>query len=223
MLDDVPYSYLKESYPEKYEIMLLRDLYENTYADIAREMKKSNIRIIQDYHYIKIRQARMYIIHLSIAHGYSDSKFFHDLYVQARDCYADWQCASAYLEKRYKTILDEYRAGEPGMSKKILSELPPFRKRWSQKTVQDIIEWREKERKTFIEIGRLLKMTKFKAEDLYDMYYHKKFMSIINTMKKEFGEKKAEEIMDDYYDKSYKPKKRYDLLCEAYPEFKDVT
>ena len=36
MLDDVPYSYLKESYPEKYEIMLLRDLYENTYADIAR-------------------------------------------------------------------------------------------------------------------------------------------------------------------------------------------
>lgn len=174
MLNDVPYNFLKENYPTKYEIMLLRDFYENTYAGIAREMEKSAVRIIQDYHYIKLRQARMYITHLSIVHGYTDCRFFYDLYNQARDCYADWQYASAYLEKKYKTILDEYRAGEPGISKKILSELPPFRKRWSKETVQDIIAWREKEHKTFIEIGSLLKMTKFKAEDLYDRYYHTK-------------------------------------------------
>lgn len=193
MLEDVNYSFLKETFPAKYEVMMLRDLYGNTYADIAREEKLSVSRVIQDYHFAKIRQARMYIRHLAIVHEHTNTKFFHDLYTQAEDCYADWQCATAYLEKKYKTILDEYRDGEPGMPVDFLAQLPPFKKRWSKETVQKIITWREAEkkpeRKTYAEIGQLLKMTKFKAESLYEHHYHIIFLSLTEQLKKNYGTK----------------------------------
>ena len=223
MLEDRNYSYLKETYPKKYEIMLLRDLHSNTYADIAREFNISTSRAIQDYNRAKILQARLYIRHLAVMHEHENTTYFHDLFLKAEDCYADWQYAVAYFEKEYKTILDKYRDGEPGMPDDFLAQLPPFKEKWSKKTVQKIIEWREtekkSERKTYIVIGRLLKMTKFKAESLYEHYYHQKFRSICEQLEKEYGKKKSDEIAHYYYSKSFKAKKYYDLISADYPEF----
>lgn len=222
MLEDRNYSFLKETYPVKYEIMQLRDLYGNTFADIAKEQGISVCRVIQDYHFIKIRQTRLYITHLAIVHGHTNTSHFYELYKQAETCYADWQCATAYLEKKYKHILSEYRAGEFGMPDDFLAQLPPFRKRWSKETVQKIIEWREAEkksqRKTYIEIGRLLKMTKFKAESLYEWHYHEKFLLISKKLEEKYGEKQGRDISHYYYTRWHTAKRRYEMMCAEYPE-----
>lgn len=220
MLEDVKYECLKEN-PVKYEIMLLRDLYDNSYADIAKEYELSTQRVMQNYYQVKLRQARLYIQHLSIVHGYDNTTSFRELFNQAEDCYKDWQYAVAYLEKKYKTILDEYRAGEPGMPIDFLSKVPPLKKKWSNKMISEVIRLREVEKESYIEIGRKFNITKFKAESIYDYYYHRKFYAIIDDLKKKLGEKKGNQICDYYHrERSWcKPKRRYDRICNDYPEY----
>lgn len=218
MLEAVKYEHLKKE-TKKYEVMLLRDLYAKSFPDIAKEYGLSLQTTIQYYYYAKIKQARLYIRHLSIVHGYDKTKFFHDMFVEAEHCYEDWQYAVAYLEKSYKTILDEYRDGEPGMPADFLAKLPPLRKKWGPKMMLKIVTLREVEKKTFIEIGRKLNITRYKAEKLYDHYYADKYYEIINELKEKLGDIKGNEISNTYERRWHKAKKLYDWVCRDYPEY----
>lgn len=218
MLQDIKYSTLKETYPVKYEIMQLRDLYGNTYADISRNQALSVRRVIQHYHYIKRWQAKLYIRHLAVVYEHINIDFFIRQYREAETCYEDCQYATAYIEKEYKSILEAYRDGEPGMPDDFLAQIPPFKTSWSEETIQKIIEMREIDKKTYIEIGRLLEMTKFKAACLYDWYYHEKFLLIWEQLKMKYGKITGNDIAHFYFEKTRSSKKRYAMICADYPD-----
>lgn len=112
-MKDIPYSELKKD-KRAYDIMVLRDYYNNTFTDIARGFKISFIRAKQLYSRTKKKQIQLYIRHISIALGYENTAEVRQVFEIAERCYQDDSYACAYLEKEYKDILDEYRAGEPG-------------------------------------------------------------------------------------------------------------
>lgn len=58
MLKDIPYSELKED-RRAYDIMILRDQYNNTFADIAKEYGISLVRARELYSRIKVKQIRL--------------------------------------------------------------------------------------------------------------------------------------------------------------------
>lgn len=51
-------------------------------------------------------------------------------------------------------------------------------------------------------------MTREKAMEMYEIYYHKKVLALLKRIEKETGENKN----DYYYDASYKAKKQYSLI-----------
>ena len=146
MFDDIlyiPYSKLKEN-ERAYEIMLLRDLYDNTFADMAREFETSRTRIAQIYCKIKIKQLRLYAQYLAAVHGHENASAFriNSIY----DCYLDSKYVSAYFEKEYGDILTEYRSGEPGIPEQFIEALPPFTGALSAEVLDRMIQLREIER-----------------------------------------------------------------------------
>lgn len=147
-MNDIPYSQLKED-RRAYDIMILRDQYNNTFADIAKEYGISLVRARELYSRVKIKQIRLYIRHISIALGYDNTVKVRKVYSAAYDCYQDFSCVCAYLEKKYKSILAEYRAGEPGMPTEYIKNLPPLKKSLNPEIVSHIIEMREVEKATF--------------------------------------------------------------------------
>lgn len=209
---DIPYRKLKEN-KRAYEIMQLRDLYDNTFTDIAKEYELSTSRVIQIYNKIKIKQIRLYINHLSILNEHENNSVFRELYYAAYNCYQDHRYVTAYFEKEYKEILLAYRDGELGIPEYFISKMPSFRTKWSNKTIARVIEMRELEKKSYETIGKRLRMTKFKAEDLYQSFYHKKVLDYLSIIQKETGEN----VWDYYFRSYYKPKTRYDMIIRDYP------
>ena len=215
-LTDIPYSALKEN-RRAYEIMLLRDRYDNTYADIAKEFEISPRRIIQLYHDTKIKQLRLYARHLATVHGHDDTSAFK--YMPIYDCYRDFKYVSAYLEKEYTEILKEYRAGESGHSARFLAELPPLIEKVSDEMMEQVKTLREDEKKTFIEIGHEMKMTKEKAIDTYDWFYHKKWLAARDKIKNTYFDGSDDhDNLRDYYNQYRTAKKRLESIMKDYPE-----
>lgn len=216
MLSVQPYSSLKQ--PAKdYEIMLLRDVYENSFCKIAKKSEISLDKVIEIYESMIERKLRLYICHLSLVQGHSDDTFFVNLAQEAYNCYSSRPLAIAYFEKRYKNILREYRAGEPGMSPKILNDLPPLKKKWNKQTISLIVKLKEEEKKNYIQIGKQLKMTRFKAQSLYEDFYHKKCFIFFYYM----DECQHENVFDRYWDNHWKYKRRFEMIRADYPDLFD--
>ena len=81
-LVDLPYGTLMER-QRYYEILLLRDSHDNTYADIAREYNVSRNYIDDCYNRIKRKQIRLYLTHLAIINGVDNTDSFKKIYSQA--------------------------------------------------------------------------------------------------------------------------------------------
>lgn len=172
MLEDMPYCVLKED-ERAYKIMLLRDQYENKFLDIAKKFEISTERARQIYYRIKYKQLRLYVQHISLVLGHENISQIMTVLQNAYECYQDWFYVGAYIEKKYKSILDEYRDGEPGMPLQWLQSIPPFKAKLSQKTVARVVEMREVEKATYQKIGEELHMTPAKARRTYQRFYHK--------------------------------------------------
>lgn len=194
-LIDIPYSTLKEN-KRAYEVMLLRDQYDNSFSDIAKEFEISTNRVIQLYHKTKIKQLRLYARHLAIVNGYEDTSAFK--YMPLYDCYGDFKYVSAYLEKEYAEILKEYRAREPGHSAEFLAELSPPILEVSDDMTLHVVEFRENEKKTFVEIGRVMKMTKEQARNTYERFYHKKWLAACDKVRETYGNDNFRDYYNDY-------------------------
>lgn len=214
MLKDIPYSLLKQD-GRAYEIMLLRDQYDNTFTDIAKEFGISPARAVQIYNKIKRKQRGLYINHILFVLGHENTAQIRKIFDDVFECYQDKAYAYAYLEKKYSGVLTEYRGGEPGMPTRFLIDMPPFKPQLSQEAIARVIEMRESEKASFVAIAKELDMTQAKAKHTYDSFYHKKVLALIKELQakaRSSEEKRA--IWDDCFKGSKSPKGRYDILIE---------
>lgn len=214
MLKDIPYSALKLD-ERAYDIMLLRDQYNNTFTDIAKDYEISIERIKQIYDKTKIKQIRLYVNHISFVLGHENTSQIRKVYNAAYEYYQEWSYACAYLEKKYKIILDEYRAGEPGMPMQFVKGMPPFKRKPTSKIVDRVIEMREVEKASFIAIGEELHMTQAKARHTYESFYHKKVLELIEVLQEQAESNEEKRAISDNCFRGYKTsKKRYDELMK---------
>ena len=215
MLKDVPYSVLTQE-ERAYEIMLLRDQHGNTFTDITKAFQISVSRVTQQYNNLKVKQIYLYINHIAMALGYESTSQVRNVYENAYECYRDRTYACAYLEKKYKDILMEYRHGEPGMPARFIRNMPPFKPKLSKKTIARVIELRDVGKASFVTIAKELRMTQAKAKHTYEMFYHKQVLALINVLqeKTESIEEKAA-IWDYYFRRCYSSKKCYDMLTKG--------
>lgn len=214
MLKDIPYSVLKQD-KRAYEIMLLRDQYNNSFTDIAKEFEISTVRAAQIYHKQKFRQKNLYINHVSITLGHGNTSQIRKIFDEAYECYQDTAYACAYFEKKYKGILTEYRGGEPGMSAQFIKAMPPFKPQLSKKTIARIVEMREDEGASFVTIGKELHITRAKAKRTYEMFYHNKALAIIEALQEKVTSREEKRAIFDYWFRQCKsPKERYDTLTK---------
>lgn len=216
MLSDIPYKNIMDN-GRKYDVWVLRDVYDNTFADIAREYGVSVGTVISNYEKILFLKMKYYVNHLSIVYGYENTVHFREIWRSALDCYCGRNYVVAYFEKEYADILSEYRNGEPSMPERILRTLPPLRNKFSRRTISSIIRLRETEGLTYAAIGKRLRITKEKAEDLYNHHYHVLYYQLSEKIMEITGD------MDlrDKYRKTFRVgsgKKRYDCLIKDYPE-----
>lgn len=213
-MKDIPYSILKQD-ERAYEIMLLRDQYANTFTDISREYEISVARVVQIYNKLKIKQIRLYINHIATVLGYSSTSQIRKVYIYAYECYQEWSYACAYLEKKYKDILTEYRDGEPGMPAQFVKSIPPFKPKLSKETVARVVEMREVEKASFVAIGKELRMTQAKARHTYEMFYHKQVLELIKALEEKAESREEKSAIWEYYFRGNKTaKKRYDMLTK---------
>ncbi|MCI8842902.1 MAG: hypothetical protein HFF08_02170 [Oscillospiraceae bacterium] len=216
MLSDIPYKNLLDK-GRKYDVWMLRDVYNNTFADIAREYRVSVSTIVSDYEKILFLKTKYYINHLSIVQGYENTAHFRKIWWSAFDCYCGIKYVVTYFEKEYADILKEYRNGEPGMPDEMIQALPPLRSKFNKRVISNIIYLRETEGLTYAAIGKRLRVTKEKANNLYNHYYHDLYFQLSERIMNITGD------MDlrDKYQKAFhvgNGKKQYDCLVEDYPE-----
>ena len=198
-----------------YEIMLLRDQYGNTFADIAKDYEISVARVVQIYNKLKIKQIRLYINHIAVVLGFEGTSQVRKVFNDAYECYQELPYACAYLEKKYKDILSEYRAGEPGVPTHFIKNMPPFRPKPSKKAIARVIEMREVEKASFVTIAKELRMTRAKAKRTYEMFYHKQALAIIEALQKKATSNKEKTAIFDYWFGHYKSSKEmYDALTK---------
>ena len=191
-MNDIPYHVLKNN-KLSYKIMLLRDLHGGSFADLAKMVGLTQATVAYKYRHIKNHQIDLYINHISVMLGHDDISQIKKLADDADECYRDPSYVSAFLEKKYKDMLTEYRNGEPGMPKWFIRNLPPFKLKLSEKTISRIVEMREIANASFVEIGKELNITKEKAWREYDTFYHNKTVKIIRELLK-----KAETSEEEY-------------------------
>lgn len=214
MLKNPPYSTLKQD-ERAYEILLLRDQHDNTFTDIAKEYGITVARVSQIYSRIKVKQIRLYIHHIAAVLGHEDTSQVKKVYDKASECYQDRTFACAYLEKKYKAILDEYRAGEPGMPSQFVRGMPPFRPKLSQKTIARVIEMREVQKASYETISNELFLTRAKAKHTYEWFYHEQVLEILKTKEKEMTSHEEARALRDFCFKGNKTsKKRFDTLMD---------
>lgn len=215
MLTDIPCSTLKQD-GRAYEIMLLRDQHDNTFADISKEYNLSVARVVQIYNKLKIRQIRLYINHIAVALGHDSTEPVRKTFIDAYECYQTLPYVCAYLEKKYRDMLTEYRDGEPGLPARFIKSMPPFKVKLSIKTVARVIEMREVEKASFVAIAKELRMTQAKARHTYEWFYHKQVLELIKALQEKAESYKEKMAISEYYFRNYSTsKKRYDILSRA--------
>ena len=215
-LTDTSYSNLKEN-KRAYEILLLREQYDNTFAYIAKEYEISVTRVVQIYHKLKRKQILLYINHITVALGYESSSQVRKVFNVANECYQDWVYACAYLEKKYTDILTEYRAGEPGMPMQFIKNIPPLKPHLSKKMIARVIEMRETEKASFVTIAKELRMTQAKAKHTYQWVYHKQVLALIKVLQEKAESDEEKEAIWKYcFSKNKSSKKCYEMLIKKY-------
>lgn len=212
MLNDIPYSVLKKD-QRAYEILILRDQHQNTFEDIANEYNVSKNRVIALYNRIKVKQIRLYVNHISIALGHEDTAIIRADFDAAFDSYREFQYICAFLEKKYKKILDEYRSGEPGLPAQFIEGLPPLKPELSKDEIARIVEMREKEKQTFIKIGIEMRITPEKAKHEYHTFYKEpvfEYIAALQNEAKSYEEKQA--IWNRFFRPYRSARKMYEMM-----------
>ncbi len=195
-----------------YEIMLLRDQSGSTFESIAKVVQLSARTVRNTYYKIKFVQSRLYVSRIAMVLGVDRSQI-EAVYEQAMACYQDEQYACAYLEQKYHDILTAYRNGEPGMPAQFMESMPPFHLELDQETVARIIEMRDVENASFVQIGKKLRITRQKAKCVYDGYYYAQMVDLMRELEAKADCASEEwEIWKYCFKNNHSPKKCCDML-----------
>ena len=215
MLKDIPYSTLSQDEPA-YKIMMLRDQSNTRVTDIAKMYKISISRVRQIYHRLKTKQIRMYINHISIMLGHKNTSQIKEIYSNAYECYQDQAYACAYLEVMYKSILTKYRNGEAGMPAQFVKNMPLYKPLFGEAMTIRVLQLRDIKKASFIAIAEELYITQAKARDLYEKFYHKQVLELIEDLQAKAESKEEEKaIWNHCFEGKYKTaKSRYDELTK---------
>ena len=216
MLNDIPYKNIME-HKRRYDIWLLHDVYNNNFANIAKRYGISVNTIVSDYYKVLSLKLKYYVNHLSIVYGYKDTIHFREIWRNAYECYRGLNYVVAYFEKEYSAILSEYRNGEPGLPEQTLLNLPPLRNKFNKQTISSVIRLRETNKMTYVAIGKKLRLTKEKAEDLYNHHYHVLYCNLLEKLIEITGDTDLSRKYWDTYQVG-SAKKKYDCLTNDYPE-----
>lgn len=213
-MNDHPYSTLKQN-ERTYQMLLLHDQHGLTLTEIAKIFKITPERVKQLYHKLKLEQVHLYINHLAAVLEADSASQVQNVLCAAYECYQDWTYVCAYLEKKYKVILKEYRNGEPGMPTAFIRTMSPFKPKLSEETVARVVQLREVQKATFKAIAKELHLTQAKAKDTYDKFYHKKSLALVHALQeKAASEEEKNAIWAYYFRGCHSPKKRYDILTQ---------
>lgn len=101
-------------------------------------------RVTPIYAYTKMKQIRLYINQIALVLGHENTLQIRAIYLEAYDCYREIALPCAYLEQKYGTILDSYRASDPGMPAHLIQALPPFRRKLNKTTIARLVEMRKR-------------------------------------------------------------------------------
>lgn len=222
MLKDIPYSTLKKD-QRAYDILMLREQHQNTFANIAKEYGISTERVITLYFQIQIKKIRLYVSHIAFVLGHEGISTIRKEVDTVFDCYREYPYICAYLEKKYERILTEYRGGEPGCPEAFIKSLPPLKPEPDREMIARIVEMREIEKASFIAIGKEMDMTPEKARHTYEMFYHLQVLDHVNRLQKEA--KTADEaraIWDRYFRPHRSAKKMYERMMADQKQTNDM-
>ncbi len=212
-MKDIPYSVLKKD-KRSYEIMTLHDQ-GRTFAALAKEYAISPLRVNRLYIKEKREQIFLYIRHISISLGYETTAKLRKVFFTAYDCYQDLPYICAYFEKKYKALLEEYRAGEPGMPEPFLKALPPLKRTLSPQTISRIVELRETEGATYAAIAKEMRVTPEKARHAYNSFYDQQVLAYVKELQKEAeSQEEKEAIWRRYFGTRRPAKKNYERMME---------
>lgn len=212
MLKDSPYNTLKQD-ERAYIIMLLRDQHSNTFIDIAKAYGISATRVIQIYSKAKMKQLRLYINHIAAVLGYEDDSQVRRMCDEAYTCYMDRAFICAYFEMQYEAILSAYRCGEPGMPIAFMNNMPPLTAELSESAITKLVNMREVDKASFMDIATEFRITHTKAKHVYDLFYHQQVMAHIKILQKNansYAKKTA--VMERYLKRYRTAKKRHDAI-----------
>ncbi|MCI9598883.1 MAG: hypothetical protein HFE75_16730 [Firmicutes bacterium] len=193
-----------------YKILEMKFKQGKSHRDIAIALNKSISTIGEHY--------RMFSWNLYVCYfRYLTSIGLEVDAMSIRDFYESSSHAVAYLEKTYSEELNLFRGGRPPVFLENVKSLPPYRKltnRQSMNLEKKIVQARERQGRTFLDLGKELKITPEKAQHMYRSYYHRKVMEALNRIKAQTG-KDLSNFIFEYSHYSYK---RWELIVRDYSD-----
>lgn len=214
MLNNIPYETIKKN-ARDYEIMLQRDQHGCTFPELAKEFGLSVARVRDIYENTKAMQVRLYIKHIAVALGHEDDSIIRQIFCNAIKAYGDMASICTYFEKAYPNILEEYRAGEPGMPQALIKALPPCVPHLRKETIAQIVELKEKDKASFQDIAKRMDITPEKAKSAYNGVYHDKARVLLKKLTEHLEDCEEKRVIRRYYYRKYRSgKKRYEALLK---------
>ena len=189
-----------------YQILEMKLKQGKSYREIANSLNQNVVTIGQGYRTFSRNLFRCYIRHLKSIGLAVDALDIIDFYEATSK-------AIAYLEKTYSEPLNAFRGGKPPIFLENVKDLIPYRKltkRQLRNLEKKVIEARDIQNRTFVDIGKELKITQEKAGRIYDHYYRKKVLEAI-------GRIDSNTDINYIFTYSNKPHVRWELLMKKYP------
>lgn len=204
------YEKLIEKHKAGYEIAYLKYCEGIGYKEIAKKFHCSNCSARERHQKFLYDLLDFYIEGLQDMH-IEVNKW--DLY----DFYQSILLITAYLEKTYATFLRFLRHNHPPVIPENYVDFPPYREITEEKILEYekyILEAVEQHKRKYADIGQALGLSKEKALNIYNNYYHKKVRTALDKIRPIVGN-----FIDEYvYNSSYSSYKRWNLLVREYPE-----
>lgn len=167
-----------EANKKNYEVLKMREGKGMLFREIAERLHISVGSARERYQRIKLKQISLYVDYIEEVTG---EPGWPEKIKKLLTFYYDLVQVAAYLESKYKEILDEFRAGEPSTTVDFL----PYREisREQQRCLENqIVKAKDTDKKTFNKIGEAFGLTVTKTKVLYQNYYHEKIMEAVKII-----------------------------------------
>lgn len=162
----------------KYQILEMKFEKGKSNKEIAASLNKSIGTIIHYYTIFSWNLYRCYYKYLKSIGLEVDT-------TDILNFYENISYAVAYLEEEYSESLELFRGGKPPNFLGNIKNVPPYRKLTEGQLLdmeKNIVNAREIQGRTYIDIGQELKITREKTRYMYEYYYHRKIKKFLDGL-----------------------------------------